>query len=268
MANSSTESQYDILKLRAAMDDALEKANGFMSSKIVVTFEEVFTNMLMPIAEAMGVGKDFANRMIEIDGVQARLNGSRDVRDTDVNATGDDVVKLEPSRENLYYDSLTDILNRRFFDEHMRRLINTLSRSNSTLSLMMIDIDFLKNYNDVYGHSAGDACLKAVAGALSKSISRADDFVVRYGGDEFVVTLPNTEEEGAQMLAEKMLNNIRNLDISHEKNSAASVLTISMGLVTGKVRQKHRTDDFILYADELLYRSKQAGHNRYTAGRL
>jgi diguanylate cyclase (GGDEF)-like protein len=166
-------------------------------------------------------------------------------------------------RAEVDYDALTGIHNRRFFDENMKRTISSLSRSGSLLSMLMIDIDFFKRYNDSYGHLEGDKCLKIVAETLSNSITRADDFVVRYGGEEFALVLPNTDEHGARLIAEKALDNIRKRNITHEQNDAADCLTISIGATTGKVEHTHSADDFVKKADEMLYKSKQNGRNRY-----
>ena len=179
-----------------------------------------------------------------------------------------DILRLETESEKIYYDSLTGIYNRRYFDENLSRALNTLSRSKGSLSLMMLDIDHFKSYNDSYGHGAGDECLIAVAETLSNNTSRADDFVVRYGGDEFAIVLPNTEESGARMIAEKLLESIRNCVIPHTKTGKIQAITASIGVTTGKVGQKQRADDFILRADELLYKSKQNGRDRYTFGKL
>jgi diguanylate cyclase (GGDEF)-like protein len=166
-------------------------------------------------------------------------------------------------RAEVEYDGLTGIYNRRFFDKNMKRIISSLSRSGSLLSLLMIDIDLFKRYNDTYGHVEGDKCLKIVAQTLSKSITRADDFVARYGGEEFVMVLPNTNEYGARLIAEKLLENIRKCNIPHEKNDAANCLTISIGVTTGKVTFTDTTDDFVNKADAMLYKAKQNGRNRY-----
>jgi diguanylate cyclase (GGDEF)-like protein len=128
----------------------------------------------------------------------------------------------------------------------------------------MIDIDFFKRYNDTYGHVEGDKCLKIVAKMLSQSITRADDFVARYGGEEFVVVLPNTNGQGAQIVAEKLLENMRNCNIPHGQNDAASCVTISIGATAGKVEHTHTTDDYVRKADKMLYQSKQSGRNRYS----
>jgi diguanylate cyclase (GGDEF)-like protein len=166
-------------------------------------------------------------------------------------------------RADAGYDMLTGIYNRRFFDKNMKRIIRSLSRSGSLLSLMLIDIDFFKRYNDTYGHVEGDNCLKIVAQTLFNSITRADDFVARYGGEEFVIVLPNTNKQGVQIIAEKLLDNIRNCNISHKNNDAANCLTISIGATTGKVLHTHTTDDFVKKADEMLYKAKQNGRTKY-----
>jgi diguanylate cyclase (GGDEF)-like protein len=166
-------------------------------------------------------------------------------------------------RAEVEYDVLTGIHNRRFFDKSMKRIISSLSRSCSLLSLLMIDIDFFKRYNDTYGHVEGDKCLKIVAQTLSQSITRADDFVARYGGEEFVLVLPNTGENGARVISDKLLENMRNCNVPHEQNDAANCLTISIGATTGKVAHTHSADDFVKKADEMLYKSKQNGRNRY-----
>jgi diguanylate cyclase (GGDEF)-like protein len=171
--------------------------------------------------------------------------------------------QLRIEADKIYYDALTGIHNRRFFDENMKRTISSLSRSDSLLSVLMIDIDFFKRYNDSYGHLEGDKCLKIVAQTLSRSITRTDDFVVRYGGEEFVVVLPNTDDYGARLIADKLLENIRKCNMPHEQNDAAKCLTISIGATTGKVLHTHSADDFVKKADEMLYKSKENGRNRY-----
>jgi len=175
---------------------------------------------------------------------------------------------LEKENEKIFFDGLTNIYNRRFFDETIPKIIKSLSRSNSTLSLVMIDIDFFKQYNDTYGHGAGDDCLKTVADTLSQNIPRADDFVARYGGEEFVIVLPNTDETGARNVAERLLRSIQACDIPHKSSSAANHVSISIGIATGMAKHTHKADDFIKHADMMLYKSKQDGRNRYSLENL
>jgi diguanylate cyclase (GGDEF)-like protein len=176
----------------------------------------------------------------------------------------ENIMYFKTEAEKIYLDPLTDIYNRRYLDENLKCVLSSLSRSGVTLSLMMIDIDYFKKYNDVYGHTRGDDCLKAVAATLKGSLTRIDDYVVRYGGEEFTVVLPNTDEKGACLVADRMLNNIRNLEIPHKTSDAADCVTISIGVVSGVVKHTHSADYWISQADKMMYKSKQEGRNRYT----
>ena len=161
-------------------------------------------------------------------------------------------------------DVLTNLYNRRYIDENINRLVKSVTRSNGILTLMVIDLDFFKNYNEAYGHGKGDICLKTVAGVLSKNLKRDNDFVARYGGEEFVLILPNTDENGAGIIAEKLLSNIRECRIPHEKSDVAEYVTVSIGAVTGGGNYTQSGDDYIGKAYDAMHMSKQNGRNRYT----
>ena len=164
----------------------------------------------------------------------------------------------------VHYDALTGIYNRRFMEENLKRTIKSLSRFNSVLTVMILDVDFFKKYNDTYGHDAGDICLKTIAETLSWCIRREDDFVARYGGEEFVIVLPHTDEYGAHLTASNILESIIKRRIPHEKSEAANCVTISIGVTAAQVEYTHKASDYIKRADEALYMSKQNGRNRYT----
>jgi len=176
----------------------------------------------------------------------------------------DEIATLGELLDLTTIDQLTGIYNRRYMDGNLRKLIKTLSRTKSKLSLLMIDIDFFKNYNDTYGHDMGDKCLKTVAESLSQCITREDDFIVRYGGEEFAIVLPNTDEDGARQVADKLLKKIRECKIPHEKSGASDCVTISIGGTTGIVSHLNDPYDYIKCADTALYESKHNGRNRYT----
>jgi len=161
-------------------------------------------------------------------------------------------------------DHLTGIYNRRYMDLHIKKIIKSLVRTNSKFSVLLVDIDYFKNYNDVYGHAAGDNCLKVIAAALSDCVSRDVDFVARYGGEEFCVVLPNTDMDGAQVIAERLLEKVRDCNIPHKASDIADRVTISIGGTTGIVRYSQFAQDYIKAADRALYRSKRAGRNRYS----
>ena len=168
-------------------------------------------------------------------------------------------------RDMSIIDVLTGIYNRRFLEENLVRIIKSLSRSEGKLSLLMLDIDFFKKYNDTYGHSMGDSCLKTVANTLSQSLLRAEDFIARYGGEEFVVVLPNTDEDGAHLIALRLLYTLRERNIPHEKSDIANIVTISIGGVTDTAGHSQKWEDYTTKADQALYMSKKNGRNMYTA---
>jgi len=178
-------------------------------------------------------------------------------------ATEREIKRLEKESEKVFLDGLTGIYNRRYFDESIKRVLHELSRYKGVLSLMMIDIDCFKKYNDTYGHAMGDDCLRSIADALSKNVARTGDFIARYGGEEFVIVLPNTNEEGARNIAQKLLECVRDCDIPHESSDAADHVTISIGAATGKIEHIGPIEDYLKSADEMLYKSKQEGRNKY-----
>jgi diguanylate cyclase (GGDEF)-like protein len=166
--------------------------------------------------------------------------------------------------DKSYFDTLTGVYNRRYLEESMARIIRSLTRSKGVLSILMIDVDYFKPYNDAYGHIKGDECLKAVASALNDSLMRADDFVVRYGGEEFVVALPNIDENGARVVANRILTNLKMCGIQHENSVTAEYVTVSIGGMTTQVTNLQSWKYYIKRADEALYASKENGRNQYT----
>ncbi|MDL2272891.1 GGDEF domain-containing protein, partial [Desulfovibrio sp. OttesenSCG-928-I05] len=159
-------------------------------------------------------------------------------------------------RELALQDALTGIHNRRYLEDNLRRTIKTLWRSGGEIGILMVDVDYFKNYNDIYGHSRGDEALKRVAVALKHMLTRADDFVARYGGEEFIIVLPNTGERGARFMAEKTLEHVRACTIPYERNGDFSVVTVSVGATAGVVPPGGCPEDVIQRADEALYLAK------------
>jgi len=171
---------------------------------------------------------------------------------------------LEKALVEKNTDPLTGIYNRRYLNDKLPGLILSLSRSYGYLSILMVDIDYFKKFNDTYGHAAGDECLKKIAELLNGSLSREDDFVARFGGEEFVIVLPNTGETGACIVAEKLLQKIKEYAIPHEGSEIASYVTISIGITSGTVEHTHSPDAYIKQADKMLYKSKSNGRNTYS----
>jgi len=162
------------------------------------------------------------------------------------------------------HDALTGLNNRRFMEDNFPKLMDLLSRAGGLLSVIMLDVDFFKKYNDAYGHEEGDACLRAVARTLADCLTRSNDFAARYGGEEFVAVLPNTDEAGARLLAEELLRRVRALNLPHSESQASPYLTVSIGVTTGQVVYPQTWEAYLKRADEALYLSKQNGRNQYT----
>jgi diguanylate cyclase (GGDEF)-like protein len=159
-------------------------------------------------------------------------------------------------------DGLTGVPNRRFFEELYEREWNRAVRQSEPLSVILVDIDFFKQYNDLYGHLAGDECLKSVAGILSTSTQRGTDLVARFGGEEFVLVLPNTGLEGAAIMAERLRKLVVDLEIPHSGSTVAESVTISLGLAGGVPQRGDSPRGLLDAADRALYRAKEAGRNR------
>ncbi|MBS4538650.1 diguanylate cyclase [Clostridium sp. D2Q-11] len=159
-------------------------------------------------------------------------------------------------------DGLTGIPNRRTFDVTLEREWNRSLRMSSSLSLIMLDIDNFKLYNDTYGHLAGDECLKKVAKTLSSAIRRPGDLAARYGGEEFAIILPSTDKNGAMHIAEEIRLRISDLKIPHSSSQVSEYVTISIGVTTMKNRSTSTPKELINRADKALYMSKDQGKNK------
>lgn len=159
-------------------------------------------------------------------------------------------------------DGLTQVSNRRFFDERLQQEWRRLARSGEALSIILCDIDYFKKYNDTYGHLAGDACLQQVAKALQLSVKRPADVVARYGGEEFVIILPETGAAGALHVAEQILRQVSSLKIPHRSSEVADHVTVSVGVATTLPNLDTEPSQLIQKADEALYNAKQNGRNK------
>ncbi len=160
-------------------------------------------------------------------------------------------------------DGLTGIFNRRSFDQFLQKEWDRAIREKTNISLIMIDIDHFKGYNDHYGHQGGDDCLCQVASALAEAVGRPGDMVARYGGEEFVVVLPNTDIDGAALIAEKLRRKVEGLALPHNYSTTANYVTISLGVAGIVPAVDSDPDTLIKQADAALYESKESGRNRY-----
>ena len=161
------------------------------------------------------------------------------------------------------YDGLTNIRNRRYFDETFEKTFSEIKRDKKSLAVLMIDIDFFKPYNDNYGHGQGDETLRKVAKALEKTIKRASDFVARYGGEEFVILLKDINKDGVEAVANNLLNAVRELKITHEFSKIENYVTISIGASFYNSNSDITKLELLLKADETLYNVKNSGRNNF-----
>lgn len=160
-------------------------------------------------------------------------------------------------------DGLTGIPNRRRVEEVIRSEWKRALRSGTSLAFMFIDIDFFKPLNDQYGHQVGDSCLRKVAQILKTCLQRQEDFVGRYGGEEFVVVMPNTQSQGASYVAEAMRRAIEELQIPHQSSPISNYVTISIGVSVTQPQEGISSPLLLLqFADQALYEGKQNGRNR------
>jgi len=159
-------------------------------------------------------------------------------------------------------DGLTGIANRQSFDECMDREWRRAMREQHPISLIMLDIDHFKLFNDNYGHQGGDDCLKKVAAVIAGSVKRPGDLAARYGGEEFMVVLPDTDVRGATDIAEKLRIEVEVLGVPHEFSATASVVTISIGVASLVPGQNMDTSHLIKLVDTMLYAAKHDGRNR------
>ena len=169
---------------------------------------------------------------------------------------------LEELRRISITDGLTKIYNRRYFDQVLDQEFQRARRQKEPLSLIILDIDHFKQYNDHYGHKAGDECLIEVADALRSSVHRASDTVARYGGEEFVAILPDTDHEGACAIAERIRQAIIKRNIKHQGSSVAKHVTASLGVASLIPSGRAKPASLIKCADQGLYQAKGEGRNR------
>jgi two-component system chemotaxis family response regulator WspR len=176
--------------------------------------------------------------------------------------------KLEESNKKLkeltMRDGLTNISNRRHFDKELEEQIIIAQKTQGPLSLILIDIDHFKLYNDSYGHLQGDDCLISVAHTIDNECRNKNDMAARYGGEEFILLLPNTKEKDAQVIAERARKAVERLQIEHNASDTLNYVSISLGISTLKSKEKLDAKDLIELADLALYKSKEIGRNRVT----
>ncbi|ANJ68167.1 diguanylate cyclase response regulator [Halothiobacillus diazotrophicus] len=196
-------------------------------------------------------GVDFISKPFQIPIVLARVSAQLRLK-----------LHSDLLESRAFIDGLTGIANRRHMDEVLENECRRAQRNKMALSLLMIDVDHFKEYNDHYGHGAGDECLRQIGGVLAMMPMRPGDFVARYGGEEFSVILPGCNITGAQIIAERIRVTIEALNLPHAHSTTARHVTVSIGCATSRQTDELTPERLLAAADQALYQAKQQGRNR------
>jgi diguanylate cyclase (GGDEF)-like protein len=202
---------------------------------------------------ALGAGAaDFISKPVNAAVVRARVRTQLTVKR-----------QRDALRALILLDALTGAANRRAFDGRLEAEWRRCGRAQLPVSLLMVDIDHFKLYNDHYGHQAGDATLVQVAGAMRRAAGRSQDLVARYGGEEFAVLLPQLDTQGATGVARRLMHELEMLDLPHAASPTSPRLTVSIGIASMVPGEHSQASSLIQAADALLYQAKAGGRNRY-----
>jgi diguanylate cyclase (GGDEF)-like protein/PAS domain S-box-containing protein len=237
--------QWDIPKLRKLLENILPMNNVFEDYEVEHDFQSIGRKTML-------------------------LNARKIYRETNhvemILIAIEDITERKKAEEQLkliaFMDGLTGLANRRHFDNTIDLEWRRAMRSAKPISLIIVDVDYFKNYNDLYGHLAGDSCLQKIAHTIRDSLRRAGNFAARYGGEEFAVILPDTDAEGAYLFAESLREKVEHLNIDHTDSRVGKNVTVSLGVSTTVPEKDSTYDKLISLADKALYKSKQGGRNR------
>ena len=210
-------------------------------------------------------GDDYLTKPVDVEILKAKMNAMQRIatmRHQLISVTK----KLENANQELQKmadsDGLTGLANRRFLDGYLQQMLRHCKRHQQPLSLIMIDIDHFKAYNDIYGHLAGDSCLKKIAKAMKQCAKRPIDLAGRYGGEEFCLILPDTNEQGALTVAESLRSSLHQLAIPHTGSQTQSFVTFSGGCMTAIPGDHTDAVTFFRRADQALYQAKKNGRDQ------
>ena len=256
------------------LDVMLPDSNGFEVCRqlkqthplreIPVIFMTALTETQHKIEGFRSGGVDYITKPIKTEELFARVEVHLKLRALS-QALSERTEALEAANRELYrlatLDGLTQVANRRCFNERLQREWGRLARDRQPLSMIMVDVDYFKPYNDCYGHLQGDDCLYRIAQLLDENLGRSADLVARYGGEEFVVLLPQTPLAGAEYLAWKLQKAIVSLQLLHEPSPISPYVTASFGIASLTPTADLKSNQLIIQADQALYLAKQAGRN-------
>jgi diguanylate cyclase (GGDEF)-like protein len=228
------------------------------------TLADSFTQMSQEIQESRQQLEDYSRSL------EQKVSDRTQALQQEVQFRTEAEVALQSANEELqrlaYLDGLTQIANRRKFDERLSQEWRRLKRDQLPLSLILCDVDYFKQYNDSYGHQVGDDCLYKVAYVLAIAARRPPDLAARYGGEEFAVLLPNTSLEGAVEVAKKIQVQIKALQLPHQRSGVSQYVTVSFGVASMIPAETKTPEQFLAQVDRALYQAKVEGRDRIAVG--
>jgi diguanylate cyclase (GGDEF)-like protein len=268
--------EFKTVELNNSIGESADRTVGFVKQQTFVLGILSLVTIVFFLIAVTVILQRVVGRLITLDTiVKSKLEGSH----CDKRVTGNDEISdiattfdifletIEEQKKALkelsLKDSLTGIANRRSLDEKLPRELQLSVRNKYPISVLLVDVDFFKLYNDTYGHAAGDDCLKHVVEILNSLMLRKTDFVARYGGEEFVCILPNVDDAGAEKVAAKIVSATVDAQILHESSKIANHLTLSIGIASTSLDTSLTPDQLLTSADKALYYVKEQGRNGY-----
>jgi diguanylate cyclase (GGDEF)-like protein len=255
------------------------RMNGEESFRVLSTAKVKGTSWHVVDMRSEGLFKDYRNKIITeyviafyvfsivvlfMRHILLNQDEKRTTAETQLQKNNRKIIELNNQLELLSKtDSLTGLYNRRYFDEMINLEWNRGLRSNSTMSCILFDIDYFKDYNDYYGHQQGDSCLKDISALMKDSFRRAGDIVARYGGEEFIVVMADSDKQDTVAAIEHFQTELGKLKIPHERSGVAKQVTTSIGFFTQVPSRDESVEDIIRKADEALYRAKSEGRAQW-----
>lgn len=268
--------EFKTLEINNRINDSASNSISFVKRQTFILGILSFVTIILFLIAVTVILQRVVGRLITLDTiVKSKLEGS----ECDKKIAGNDEISdiamtfdvfietIEEQKKALkelsLLDGLTGIANRRALDERLPRELQLSFRNKYPISVLLVDVDFFKLYNDTYGHAAGDECLKEVVKLLNKLMLRKTDFVARYGGEEFVCILPNVDEKGAELVAANMVAATAEAQIPHESSKVANYLTLSIGIASTEFDGELTPDQILNHADKALYCVKHRGRNGF-----